>query len=130
MVPYDSLSVRRKLAIGVFVLALIVVAVLLLMPAASLPPTDVWDKLEHAGVFAGLALLGLIAFPKRTSIGWLTVGLIGFGSVCELLQSVTGRDASVEDAIANAIGVLIVTGLWRLSTSRFPGLLPTTEYEK
>jgi VanZ family protein len=130
MTHFGFLSVRRKLAIGVFVLALIVVCVLLLMPAASLPPTDVWDKLEHAGVFAGLSVLGLIAFPKRTSVGWLAFGLIGFGSVCEIMQSVSGRYASVEDAIANAIGVLLVTGLWRLSTSRFTGLLATTEYEK
>jgi VanZ family protein len=131
MVPAGPLSVYRKLAIACFALTLVVVAVLLLTPAGALPATDIWDKLEHAGVFAGLAILGLVAFPERSSAGRLALGLIGFGSVCELLQIFPGRDASLQDAIANAIGVLLVTGMWRLGASRFTGLPPTTtEYKK
>jgi VanZ family protein len=126
------LSVYRRLAIGVFALALVVVAVLLLIPAGELPATNVWDKLEHAGAFAGLAVLGFLAFPERTSASRVALGLIGFGLVCEFLQMlVPGRESSVEDAIANAIGVLLVIGLWRLGASWFSGLGPTTtEYKK
>ena len=115
MATAGSSSVHRKLTTGAFALALIVVAVLMLAPAAALPETDIWDKLEHAGAFAGLAFLGCLAFPERTSTWWLTLGLIAFGSACETLQMfVPGRHASPDDAIANAIGVLIVGGLWRL----------------
>jgi VanZ family protein len=115
MVPSGSFSAYRKLAVGVFALAVVVVAFLLLTPAGELPATDLWDKLEHAGAFAGLAFLGFLAFPERTSAWRLAIGLIGFGSVCEFLQLfVPGRESSVEDAIANAIGVLLVSGLWRL----------------
>jgi VanZ family protein len=115
MIPPGSFSVYRKLAVAVFALALVVVAVLLLTPAGELPATDVWDKLEHAGAFAGLAFLGSFAFPERTSAWRLALGLIVFGSVCEFLQMlVPGRDSSVEDAMANAIGILLVSGLWKL----------------
>ena len=133
MVPSGSFSVYRKLAVGVFALALVVVAVLLLTLAGELPATDIWDKLEHAGAFAGLAFLGFLAFPERTSTWWLALGLIGFGSVCEFLQcSFPAGSRLWSDAIANAIGVLLVSGLWRLrhlaGGLNFPPT--TTEYEK
>ena len=109
-------STNRTLAIGVFILALIVVAVLMLTPGAALPKTDIWDKLEHAAAFAGLTVLGFLAFPERKWAWWLALGLVAFGSVCETLQMfVPGRDASLEDAIANLTGVLIVSGSWRLA---------------
>lgn len=116
MATAGALPVHRTLAIGVFVLALVVVAVLLLTPAAALPKTDIWDKLEHAAAFAGLTVLGFLAFPERKCAWWLALGLVAFGSVCETLQMfVPGRDASIEDAIANITGVLIVSGSWRLA---------------
>lgn len=116
MATAGALPVHRTLAIGVFVLALVVVAVLLLTPAAALPKTDIWDKLEHAAAFAGLTVLGFLAFPERKCALWLALGLVAFGSVCETLQMfVPGRDASIEDAIANITGVLIVSGSWRLA---------------
>ena len=109
-------SINRTLASGVFVLALIVVAVLMLTPGAALHKTNIWDKLEHAAAFAGLAVLGCLAFPERKWAWWLALGLVAFGSVCETLQMfVPGRDASLEDAIANLTGVLIVSGSWRLA---------------
>ncbi len=116
MATSGALPVHRTLAIGVFILALVVVAVLLLTPAAALPKTDIWDKLEHAAAFAGLTALGFLAFPERKCAWWLALGLVAFGSVCETLQMfVPGRDASLEDAIANLTGVLIVSGSWRLA---------------
>ncbi len=115
MTPPSSASIFRKVATGVFALAVLTVAVALLTPASALPQTDIWDKLEHAGAFAGLAFLGFIAFPERTNVWRLVLALIAFGSVCELLQMfVPGRDSSLEDAIANALGVLLTSGLWWL----------------
>ena len=58
------------------------------------------------------------------------MGLIGFGSVCEFLQLLrSGRESSVEDAIANAIGVLLVSGL-RRRTSRWTELSADHNREK
>lgn len=115
MTAPNSASIFRKVATSVFVSAVLTVAVTLLTPASALPQTDIWDKLEHAGAFAGLAFLGFVAFPERTNVWRLVLGLVAFGSVCELLQMfVPGRDSSLEDAIANALGVLFTSGLWWL----------------
>jgi VanZ family protein len=102
----------RRAALGAFAVGLVVVAVLLLLPADELPKTNVWDKLEHAGTFAGLTAIGLLAFPERGRSGWLAFSLIVFGSACEMLQMfVPGREATLRDALANAVGVLSVVGL-------------------
>lgn len=115
MAQATSPSVYRRLAIAVFGVALFIVAVLLLTPADALPETNVWDKLQHAGTFAGLGFLGFLAFPERRWSWRLVFGLIGFGAMAEVLQNfVPGRSAAFEDAVANAIGVLLVGSLWRL----------------
>jgi hypothetical protein len=54
--------------------------------AEALPETYVWNKLEHAGIFAGLAATGLLAFPKRGLGGWLALSLITFVSACEICR--------------------------------------------
>jgi VanZ family protein len=114
----------RRLAIGAFAAGLLLVAALLLLPAEVLPEPDIWDKLEHAGIFAGLTVIGLLAFPERGQRRWLAFGLIAFGSACEILQTfVPGREAILEDAVANAVGVLSAAGLCsllRLSIVRPP----------
>jgi VanZ family protein len=102
----------RRLALGAFTTGVIVVAILLLLPSELLPETDIWDKLEHAGVFAGLTAIGLLAFPDGGGRWRLAFGLIAFGSTCEVLQIfIPGREAAVGDAVANALGVLSAVGL-------------------
>jgi VanZ family protein len=115
MAHAGSSSVYHRLALAVFALAVIIVAVLLMTPAQALPETALWDKLEHAGAFAGLAFLGFLAFPARAMALRMVLGLIAFGTMCEPLQMfVPGRSVSVKDALANALGVLIVAGVWWL----------------
>ena len=105
----------RRLALGAFAVGLVIVGILLLLPAQLLPETDIWDKAEHAGIFAGLTAIGLLAFPDRGRRWWLAFGLIAFGSTCEILQMfVPGREAAVGDAVANALGVLSAVGLCSL----------------
>ena len=108
----DSISapVWRRL----FLLALAGVLVLLLVPTpetpASVSAIPHLDKVVHVLLFAGLAVLGLFAWPDQRL--WVVVGLIGFGVLTECLQGMTGwRTFSVWDMVADAVGV----GLgWRL----------------
>jgi VanZ family protein len=108
-------AIWRRLPCGAFALGLVVVGILLLLPSQVLPETDIWDKAEHAGIFFGLTAIGLLAFPERERVWWLALGLISFGSTCEILQIfVPGRNAALGDALANALGVLSAVGLCSL----------------
>lgn len=114
----------QRAAVVAFLAALGVVGVLLLLPGTALPQANLWDKLQHAAAFALLAVLGGIAFPQPRHRLPVAVALILFGVVCELLQLlVPGRSASVLDAVADAVGVLGVVGLWVL-VERLSGRLP------
>jgi hypothetical protein len=53
-------------------------------PAAKL------DKAQHALGFAGLAFLGLMAYPGRVRVRVLMLGLALFGAGIELAQWLTG----------------------------------------
>ena len=88
----------------------LVAAVLLLTlsPAPYLKPLEsisFWDKAEHALSFAGLGLLGLLAYPPRST--WVLVGLLLLGGAIELVQAATGwRSGEWADWLADAIGLL------------------------
>lgn len=97
-----------------FWLALLAVAVGSLLPGPYLPPLafDVWDKAQHAGAFAGLAALGLLAHPHHA--GRVLLGLLAYGVAIEAAQSATGwRHGDWQDWLADALGVLAGWGLWR-----------------
>ena len=115
MASANRLPAWRRLALGAFALGLVVVGILLLLPSQLVPETDIWDKAEHAGTFFALTAIGLLAFPERGRVWWLALGLISFGSTCEILQIfVPGREAAVSDALANALGVSSAVGLGSL----------------
>jgi len=98
-----------------FWLALGAVAVLSLLPGPYLPPLafDVWDKAQHAGAFAGLAALGLPAYPRQP--GRVLLGLLAYGVAIEAAQSATGwRYGDWQDWLADALGVLVGWGAWKL----------------
>jgi VanZ family protein len=70
-----------------------------------------WDKLLHAGVYFALGLLCSRAChggvgPLRVAAALVALALAaGYGALDELYQStVPGRDASVGDWIADAVG--------------------------
>lgn len=98
----------RGLAIALFTIACAVVIWTSLIPADELPQTGISDKIEHAVAYAGLALLGVWAFPRR--YGRLAVGLMALGIVIEVLQGLmaVGRQADVMDAVADGIGLGLV----------------------
>lgn len=80
-----------------------VLALCLMPPAQHLPSTG-WDKANHALAFAVLAVLGLAAYPARAAR--VLLGLLAFGALIELLQSLTGyRTAEWLDLVADAAGL-------------------------
>jgi VanZ family protein len=85
---------------------LIAVTVLSLLPTDFLPPPvfSLWDKAQHALGFAGLALLGLLAYPQRP---WqVAVMLLLYGGAIEVAQAATGwRYGEWFDLLADAVGI-------------------------
>lgn len=88
-----------------FLLGAAVVAVLSLLPAHDLPKVAVSDKIEHAGSYFVLAILGGLGLRERRSLLFLFILLCAMGGVIELLQAFSpGRSPDVFDALANATG--------------------------
>lgn len=92
----------------IFVAALVAVFWLALLPAPDIVQIVSWqDKVEHALLFAALALLGLSAWPRSAFA--LGLGLLAYGAAMEVAQSFTGyRVGDPLDWIADAIGVAIL----------------------
>lgn len=79
-----------------------------LLPVSSLPETGVWDKLEHLAAYGWLVVPGLWAFPQKQNVPRLVAGVIFYGIMLEVLQSlVPGRHPSFTDIIANSLGVAL-----------------------
>jgi VanZ family protein len=87
-----------------------------LMPGQDAPPVDHLDKVEHAAVYALLAVwfTGLVARPRYPLVG---VALFVLGVLMEVLQHAMhlGRQADVLDVAANVCGTVAGVGLaaWR-----------------
>lgn len=85
----------------------VVVAVLSLLPVASLPRIRIWDKIEHATAYVLLAFwFGSVIF--RRDLPGLFIALLLFGALIELAQSAMGlgRQADWHDVLANGVGAL------------------------
>ncbi len=100
-------SVRTLFRIA-FVLALVAVFWLALMPAPDIATLVSWqDKIEHAVLFAALALFAVVGWPAHP--GRIALGLLLYGAAMELAQSQTGhRFGDPWDWLADAIGLLVL----------------------
>lgn len=100
-----SQSVRRSTALrAAFWLCALTLLVLSLMPISPTLPSTGWDKSNHLLGFFVLTLLGLSAY--RTQPVVTVLGLVGYGGLIEVLQSLTPhRFAEWGDLLADAIGV-------------------------
>ncbi len=95
-----------------FAAAAVAVLVLSLTPVAHLPSQvfDLWDKAQHAGGFAVLAVLGCWAWSG--SVPRVVFWLLLYGLFIEGAQSATGwRHGDVWDWVADAVGVLVGVAL-------------------
>jgi VanZ family protein len=100
----------------VFALALVVVAVLALMPPRVPMPDTGWDKLNHALAFTVLCILGIVSYPRHTTL--VLAGLLVYGGAIELLQGLTGyRTAEWLDWGADGAGLAVGSLLARLPAS-------------
>ena len=71
------------------------------------------DKVAHAGMFGGVAILALVA-----GLPWLPVLLAAYAPISELLQGlpVVDRDPDWRDIVADITGIVAAVGLfavWR-----------------
>ncbi|MCV2216565.1 MULTISPECIES: VanZ family protein [unclassified Thauera] len=100
-------SVRTTFRLA-FVAALIAVLYLALMPAPDIVQIVSWqDKIEHAALFAALALLAVAGWPDHPLR--IAIGLLLYGAAMELAQGQTGyRTADPWDWVADAIGLLVL----------------------
>jgi VanZ family protein len=85
-----------------------------------------WDKLLHCVGYAGLGVLALRAFhggftgPRRAPAIYAGLAVILWGISDEFHQSfVPGRDASVLDVCADAVGFAFGLAVFTLVTLRF-----------
>lgn len=73
--------------------------------------TNIWDKAAHFVAF-GVILLCLGALmPRRPRIG-LAIAAVAVGGLVEIVQGLTGRDASWGDLLADALGAAAVLLIW------------------
>ena len=113
------------LARTAFVVGLVLVIVLSLMPASGLPSTDISDKIEHFAAYFALAVAGASGFHGRWARLIIIFSLIAFGLLMECGQMLSpGRDPSIGDAIANALGVLCGATLGSLGVLVMDALRP------
>jgi VanZ family protein len=93
---------------------------LTLSPPMTLPLPDTGllqvDKLYHIAAFAALMLPAAILNPR--SLRWVLPAGLALGLAIELIQPQVGRDASVFDFLADAIGLALGTAMG-LSLRRF-----------
>ena len=92
----------------VFLAVLVAVFWLALMPAPEIAKLVSWqDKIEHAVLFAGLALLAAAGWPRHP--GRIAIGLLLYGAAMEVAQSQTGyRFGDPWDWLADAVGLLVL----------------------
>jgi len=89
-----------------------------LTPGKSLPRIE-HDLLYHAASYAGLALLAALGHDSERTTAYAFAGLVILGAALELAQNfVAGRTGSVDDLLANAAGVCVVTLLRALYRHR------------
>jgi VanZ family protein len=106
--------------VSVFVIADVVLSLLPTSEASD--PLNTRDKLVHMLAYGVLVLLLLFALVWRPTRGYgrwpeaaaaVLFGVLAFGAALELLQLLVGRDASMPDVVANAIGGIAGLYLWR-----------------
>ena len=100
---------RPWLWAGLWMLAIALVVVGSLLPGKDLPQVHVNDKVEHFLAYALLSAGAVQLFARRLSWGFVCVVLVLMGIGIEYMQAQMGLGRMLDrnDALANAVGVLI-----------------------
>ena len=94
---------------------------LLIAPDVGPPPAFPFqDKVFHIIAFAALTGPAVLALPRRY-LGFWVAHMLAVGAGIEIVQMLDGegRNGSVWDFLADAVGVALALGLGRLIRSRF-----------
>ncbi len=106
----------------------VLILVLYVLPGEELPVFDDWDflsldKLAHMGLFAAMTLFLKVGLKRqsasaraRTFAGYYAVSFsIGYGVILEAIQGhvAQGRYSDVQDALANVLGAILGTVIYR-----------------
>lgn len=110
-----------------FPLALVVAFVIALRPAPDVEPAfSHQDKVMHFIAFAGLTLLGALAWPAR--LGRIVVLMLAYGLAMELAQATTAhRRGDWADWLADAAGILLAAWLSRRQMQATTRVRPAPE---
>jgi VanZ family protein len=106
--------------LGGGIVLLAVVLVLSLAPLSLVHEApDVSDKVLHLLTYM-ILMLWFSGVIRAESRGWLFAGLLVFGGVIEVLQSMTGyRSMELADLVANGTGLLLGWQLVRRGLSQW-----------
>ena len=101
-------AIVRQASRTAFYFGLLLVIALSVIPQDAVPQTGLWDKTNHILAYAALAATGSVGYRGLRVWVLIAVGLLILGAALELAQSVLpGRFASVQDVVANAIGIAL-----------------------
>lgn len=95
---------------------IVVVIIASLLPGRQLEGIGYFDKLGHFLAYTLMSLFGLIVFRTRGSRIAVIIFCLLLGVALELIQAtVSERDASLADGIANILGVFVGVGIFLLA---------------
>jgi len=104
----------KRISRTAFYLGLLAVIALSVIPQDAMPPTGLWDKAGHTLAYAALAAAGGVGYPGLRNLAFMAAGLLLLGTALELMQLVLpGRIGSLNDVVANAVGVVLGSFLAR-----------------
>lgn len=105
---------QKKLYRFIFYLFWVVLAGVLwgeLKPAAAVSSHTFWDCTLNFSAYCVLGVLSSwILVPKRTAL-YAAGAIIVMGVVLEFIQGAIGRDMSLNDVLANTLGVMVGSGI-------------------
>ncbi|CAA0089917.1 Uncharacterised protein [Zhongshania aliphaticivorans] len=100
-------SLLHKAYLVVILLYAVLITALSLLPTTNTIDINIWDKAQHFGAYAlFMALVFPLANTHKQRIKY-AAGIVIYGLLLEYGQQFSpGRDTSIQDGLANTLGVL------------------------
>ncbi len=102
----------RRVRLGLYALAALILLVLCVAPSQDLPDPGTGDRFEHMAAWFVLTLSGFVLAPRRRLA--IPAFALAYGVVIEVLQAAMpfGRHGDPKDLLADAIGVVLACVAW------------------